>query len=125
MSATEQIDNFIAENGGNTRDALNIALAKIELLQNRLSKMETARLFPNYEGDKHLMSVPDKDPYIEKCMAEKQGILANHKRTEKSDQRLKELEEILAPYTKSKYVYEAIATDILHKINEIINKNDK
>lgn len=27
---TEQIDKFIAENGGNTRDALNVALARLE-----------------------------------------------------------------------------------------------
>lgn len=33
-NVSSKIDKFIAENGGNTRDALNVALARIELLQN-------------------------------------------------------------------------------------------
>lgn len=30
MSVTEEINRFIAENGGNIRDALNVALARLE-----------------------------------------------------------------------------------------------
>lgn len=30
MKVSEQIDQFIAENGGNERDALNVALARLE-----------------------------------------------------------------------------------------------
>lgn len=30
MSTSQIIDQFIAENGGNTRDALNVALARLE-----------------------------------------------------------------------------------------------
>lgn len=30
MSVSQIIDQFIAENGGNTRDALNVALARLE-----------------------------------------------------------------------------------------------
>lgn len=32
MTVSEQIDQFIAENGGNTRDALNVALTRLELM---------------------------------------------------------------------------------------------
>jgi len=33
MTTTEKIDKFIAENGGNERDALNVALARLEACQ--------------------------------------------------------------------------------------------
>ena len=33
MTTTEKIDKFIAENGGNARDALNVALARLEACQ--------------------------------------------------------------------------------------------
>ena len=32
-SVSSKIDKFIAENGGNERDALNVALARIEILE--------------------------------------------------------------------------------------------
>lgn len=40
MSVSEQIDQFIAENGGNTRDALNVALARIEQMEMKLAAMK-------------------------------------------------------------------------------------
>jgi len=33
---TEEIDQFIKENGGNARDALNVALARLEILKRKL-----------------------------------------------------------------------------------------
>lgn len=36
MSITEKIDQFIAENGGNTRDALNVALARLEAAEAKI-----------------------------------------------------------------------------------------
>ena len=38
MTATEQINNFIAENGGNVRDALNVALTRLQLAENKLAQ---------------------------------------------------------------------------------------
>ena len=46
LTVSEKINQFIAENGGNERDALNVALAKLELaeikneeLQKRLNQL--------------------------------------------------------------------------------------
>ncbi len=40
MTVSEQIDQFIAENGGNTRDALNIALTRLESALNKVLVLE-------------------------------------------------------------------------------------
>lgn len=40
MSVSEQIDQFIAENGGNTRDALNVALARLDLAQREIQSLK-------------------------------------------------------------------------------------
>lgn len=40
MTVSEQIDQFIAENGGNTRDALNVALTRLELALNKVLILE-------------------------------------------------------------------------------------
>lgn len=40
MTISEQIDQFITENGGNTRDALNVALARLELALNQVLTLE-------------------------------------------------------------------------------------
>lgn len=40
MSVTEQIDQFIAQNGGNTRDALNVALARLRFTEKRLNDIK-------------------------------------------------------------------------------------
>jgi hypothetical protein len=40
MSVSEQIDQFIAENGGNTRDALNVALTRLETALNKVLILE-------------------------------------------------------------------------------------
>jgi len=40
MSVPEQIDQFIAENGGNTRDALNMALTRLEAALNKVLVLE-------------------------------------------------------------------------------------
>ncbi len=58
----------------------------------------------------------------EQLMAEKQAILANHKRTKNDEQRLKDIDLLLGniPYGKDKY--EVIANDILQKITQIISK---
>lgn len=37
MTVSEQLEKFIAENGGNERDALNVALASLELAEKQLS----------------------------------------------------------------------------------------
>lgn len=37
MTVSEQIDQFIAENGGNTRDALNVALTRLEQMEMKLA----------------------------------------------------------------------------------------
>jgi len=37
MSVSEQIDQFIAENGGNTRDAINVALTRLEQMEMKLA----------------------------------------------------------------------------------------
>lgn len=37
MSVSEQINQFIAENGGNTRDALNVALTRLEQMEMKLA----------------------------------------------------------------------------------------
>ena len=39
-SISEQIDQFIAENGGNTMDALNVALARLEAALNKVLVLE-------------------------------------------------------------------------------------
>jgi hypothetical protein len=39
MSVSEQIDQFIAENGGNTRDALNVALTRLEVLEAKYAEL--------------------------------------------------------------------------------------
>ena len=38
MDTTQQIDEFIAENGGDTRDALNVALARLGRYETELVK---------------------------------------------------------------------------------------
>lgn len=40
MTISEQIDQFIAENGGNTRDALNVALTRLEVALNKVLILE-------------------------------------------------------------------------------------
>jgi hypothetical protein len=40
MSVAQQIDQFIAENGGNTRDALNVALTRLEAALNKVLVLE-------------------------------------------------------------------------------------
>ena len=37
MTVSETIDQFIAENGGNTRDALNVALTRLEQMEMTLA----------------------------------------------------------------------------------------
>ena len=39
MKVSQQIDQFIAENGGNERDALNVALARLELANNTINAL--------------------------------------------------------------------------------------
>ena len=41
MSVSEKLNKFIAENGGNARDALNVALARLELSDARLESIES------------------------------------------------------------------------------------
>lgn len=36
MTVSEQIDQFIAENGGNARDALNVALVRLYLAKKKI-----------------------------------------------------------------------------------------
>jgi len=50
MSVSEQIDQFIAENGGNTRDALNVALTRLEAAINKVLVLEE-RLKQEQETD--------------------------------------------------------------------------
>lgn len=50
MTVSEQIDQFIAENGGNTRDALNVALARLEAALNKVLVLEE-RLKQEQETD--------------------------------------------------------------------------
>ena len=40
MTVSETIAQFIAENGGNTRDALNVALARLEAALNKVLILE-------------------------------------------------------------------------------------
>jgi hypothetical protein len=40
MTVSEKIDQFIAENGGNTRDALNVALTRLERALNKVLILE-------------------------------------------------------------------------------------
>lgn len=37
MTVSETINQFIAENGGNTRDALNVALTRLEQMEMKLA----------------------------------------------------------------------------------------
>lgn len=48
MSVSQQIDKFIAENGGNERDALNVALSRIERVK------QATNVFP--QEDIHLIT---------------------------------------------------------------------
>lgn len=150
---SQQIDDFIAANGGNARDALNIALARLEQAELRTRQIEEDKFISNeaymnpnstgyaaiekqlynkaYNHNFHQIRQMEadvlspkykeyKEPYIKNLMDEKQEILANYKRTKKDNQRLKELDEILSPCSKKQC--EDIATDILNKAFEIINK---
>lgn len=40
MTISEQIDQFIAENGGNTRDALNVALERLKQMEMKLTAVK-------------------------------------------------------------------------------------
>ena len=40
MSVSEKINQFIAENGGNERDALNVALTRLELATEQLEYLK-------------------------------------------------------------------------------------
>jgi hypothetical protein len=40
MSVSETIDQFISQNGGNTRDALNVALTRLEAALNKVLILE-------------------------------------------------------------------------------------
>lgn len=40
MTITEEINDFIAKHGGNVRDALNIALNKISVLEQELASVK-------------------------------------------------------------------------------------
>jgi len=40
MKVSEQIDSFIEQNGGNCRDALNVALARLEIMEAALDRIE-------------------------------------------------------------------------------------
>ena len=42
MTVSEKINQFIAENGGNERDALNVALARLELATEQLECLKKA-----------------------------------------------------------------------------------
>lgn len=41
MSVSKKIDQFIADNGGNVRDALNVALTRLELAEVQLAALKT------------------------------------------------------------------------------------
>ena len=41
MTVSEKINQFIAENGGNERDALNVALTRLELAEVQLAAIKT------------------------------------------------------------------------------------
>lgn len=56
MSVSEQIDQFISENGGNTRDALNVALTRLEAALNKVLVLEE-RL--NQEQEENEENLPD------------------------------------------------------------------
>ncbi len=40
MTVSEQLEKFIAENGGNERDALNVALGRLELAEKKIQSNE-------------------------------------------------------------------------------------
>ena len=42
MNVSEQLDQFIAENGGNARDALNVALARLTDVEIKLNALRDA-----------------------------------------------------------------------------------
>lgn len=42
MTVSEKINQFIAENGGNERDALNVALTRLELATEQLEYLKKA-----------------------------------------------------------------------------------
>lgn len=56
MTVSEQIDQFIAENGGNTRDALNVALTRLELALNKVLDLEERF---NQEQEENKENLPD------------------------------------------------------------------
>ena len=45
MDTTQQIDEFIAENGGDTRDALNVALARLGRYETEIDRLRTQATF--------------------------------------------------------------------------------
>ena len=56
MTVSEQIDQFIAENGGNTRDALNVALCRLEAALNKVLILEEKF---NQEKEENEENLPD------------------------------------------------------------------
>jgi hypothetical protein len=40
MTVSEQIDAFIEQHGGNCRDALNVALARLEIMEAAMDRIE-------------------------------------------------------------------------------------
>ena len=54
MTVSEQIDQFIAENGGNTRDALNVALARLEAALNKVLVLEERLKQDQEENEENL-----------------------------------------------------------------------
>jgi len=56
MTVSEQIDQFIAENGGNTRDALNVALTRLEAALNKVLILEERF---NQEQEENQENLPD------------------------------------------------------------------
>ena len=42
MNVTKQLNQFIAENGSNARDALNVALARLAVAERKLGEFQVA-----------------------------------------------------------------------------------
>lgn len=77
MTVSEQLEKFIAENGGNERDALNVALARLELAEKQLSD-------DAWRIDSEAMAKVMLDQSIETQAKERLDAFIKHEREQRS-----------------------------------------
>ena len=84
MTVSEQIDQFSAENGGNTRDALNVALTRLEMAEMKLDDSKYTDEFLAWRNKYFTTARPQVKQFVSKRHGTYFGVLDLESKFEKA-----------------------------------------